>query len=172
MTEIVLSRRTLLAAGSAAAAWLVLPVRARASALSEAARAALGASPLVYVSPLKSDGSESACHAEVWFAADGDDALVVTASGRWRARAIEKGLDRARLWVGDLGVWARSGGGFRTAPTYVAKASLERDAAAHERALALFGKKYPAEWGEWGPRFRAGLADGSRVLIRYAPAGP
>ena len=37
------------------------------------------------------------------------------------------------------------------------------------RALEAFGAKYADEWGSWGPRFRDGLADGSRVLLRYRP---
>ena len=40
-----------------------------------------------------------------------------------------------------------------------------------EAALAAFGAKYPDEWDKWEPRFRKGLADGSRVLIRYRPSG-
>lgn len=167
------TRRRLLAAAGAGAAWLLLPRSARAAdfALSDAARAALAASPLVYVSPLKRDGSESACHAEMWFVADGGDVLVVTAAERWRARAIRRGLGRARLWVGDFGVWTRSGGRFRSAPSFLAGASLEADAAVRERALAAYGQKYPDEWDKWRPRFRDGLADGSRVLIRYVPVG-
>jgi hypothetical protein len=167
-----LSRRAFLAATAAGVAGLLLPRRAWGDpgAGSDAMRAALGASPLVYVSPLKKDGAESTCHGEVWFVPDGADVLVVTANDRWKARALGAGLDRARLWVGDYGVWTRSGGRFKSAPSFVAAASFEKDAAARERALGAFGKKYPREWDKWGPRFREGLADGSRVLIRYAPA--
>ena len=96
---------------------------------------------------------------------------MVTAADRWKARALQQGLYRARLWVGDFGVWTRSDGKFKTAPSFVAKASFEKDPAARERALAAFGKKYPAEWAKWGPRFHDGLADGTRVLIRYAGGG-
>jgi hypothetical protein len=171
MASGVLTRRAFLAGSAAGAAWLAWPARARADAFSlpEAARSALATSPLVYVSPLKRDGGESACHGEVWFVTDGGDALVVTAAERWKARSLLAGLDRARLWVGDFGVWTRSGGRYQGAPSFVARASFEKDAAARERALASFGAKYPQEWDKWGPRFRGGLADGSRVLIRYAP---
>jgi hypothetical protein len=140
------------------------------AALSDAARAALATSPLVYVSALKRDGAESRCHAEVWFVKDGDDALVVTGAERWRARAIGKGLSRARLWVGDHGVWAEGkNDAFRGAPSFLAEAKLEAGPAQHDHALVLFGSKYTKEWGSWGPRFKNGLADGSRVLIRYSP---
>jgi hypothetical protein len=171
MGEIGLTRRAFLACAAAGAAWLAWPRRARSEALAlpDATRSALDASPLVYVSPLRKDGSESTCHGEVWFVRDGADVLVVTAAERWKARSLLAGLDRARLWVGDFGVWTRAGGRFREGPSFLAKASFEKDAAARERALAAFGAKYPDEWGKWGSRFRGGLADGSRVLIRYGP---
>ena len=166
-------RRFLSLAAAGAAAWaLPRPAFALAFELPQAARDALASSPLVYVCPLKKDGAESACHGEVWFVQDGADVLVVTAEERWKARAVRGGLDRARLWVGDFGVWTRSGGRFKSGPTFVAKSSFDADPAARERALAAYGKKYPAEWDKWGPRFRDGLADGSRVLLRYAPVEP
>jgi hypothetical protein len=160
-------------AGGVAAASLSLPLRLRAAAfeLPQTTRDALGRSPLVYVSPLRSDGSESTCHGEVWFVRDGADVVVVTASERWKAKSVAAGLQRARLWVGDYGVWTRSEGKFREGPTFEATASFEKGAAARARVLASYGEKYPDEWDKWGPRFRKGLADGSRVMIRYVPSG-
>ena len=141
-----------------------------AAADADPALAAAENSPLIYVSPLKSDGQESRCHGEVWFVVDGRDLLVVTDKSRWRAACISQGRDQARIWVGDHGVWTRSKGAFRESPSYVAKARLDADSAAHARALESFGKKYSDEWGTWGPRFRKGLATGKRVLIRYSPS--
>jgi hypothetical protein len=94
---------------------------------------------------------------------------VVTAADRWKAVAVGRGLDRARFWVGDFGRWKRSGGRYKTGPSFLAKAGFEKDASVAERALVAFGEKYPDEWGKWEPRFRKGLADGSRVLVRYRP---
>jgi len=169
------SRRSFLASSAAAAAALLLP-RGRARAdeafvLPEATRVALAGSPLIYLSPLRSDGAESVCHSEVWFVQDGVELLVVTASDRWKARAVSSGLDRARIWVGDFGRWKKAEGRFKTGPSFVAKARFDADASVIESALAAFGAKYPDEWGKWEPRFRKGLADGSRVLIRYRPVG-
>jgi hypothetical protein len=170
-----LSRRSFLAALAAGAAALLLPrtrLRARETfALPDATRAALAKSPLIYLSPVRSDGAESSCHGEVWFVEDGGELLVVTASDRWRALAVGRGLDRARIWVGDFGQWKRSGGRFKTGPTFLAQARFEAESSVIETALAAFGAKYPEEWGKWEPRFRKGLADGSRVLIRYRPSG-
>ncbi len=162
-----------------AAAGILWPALAHAEAspaagiLVDAAREALGRSLLVYVSPLLRDGKESRCHAEVWFAGDGADALVVTSAKAWRARAIGVGLSRARLWVGNHGEWDRSGKtqAFRESPTFLAEASFETSQAMHDRSLVLFGTKYTREWSNWGPRFKKGLADGSRVLIRYRAVG-
>jgi hypothetical protein len=171
--EMRMTRRRFLAATAAGAAVFWLPRRALAdeTAPRGALQAALAASPLVYVSPLGKDGSESTCHGEVWFVAEGGDVLVVTAAERWKAKAIAAGRDRARLWVGDFGVWTRADGKWRSAPRFDATAAFEKDAAARERALQAFGKKYPGEWSKWGPRFRDGLADGTRVLIRYRGEG-
>jgi hypothetical protein len=166
-----ISRRAVLQGTAGLAAWLLVPRGARADVGDDpaAALAAAEKSPLVYVSPLRANGLESRCHAEVWFVKEGQDLLVVTGSDRWRAACIARGRDRARLWVGDFGVWTKSEGRFREAPSYVAKARLEADSAARSRALGLFGSKYSEEWGKWGPRFRDGLASGERVLIRYTP---
>ena len=170
-----LSRRSFLGASMATVAALLLPRGGlgaeEAFALPDAARAALGKSPLIYLSPLKTDGAESACHGEVWFVQDGADLLVVTASDRWKARAVRRGLDRARIWVGDFGRWKRSRGRYKAGPTFLAKGRFDADTSVAERALASFGAKYPDEWEKWEPRFRKGLADGSRVLIRYRPSG-
>jgi hypothetical protein len=159
---------------TATTAVLLLP-RGRSSAdeafaLPDATRAVLGESPLIYLSPLRSNGAESTCHGEVWFVRDGADLLVVTSSDRWKARAVRRGLDRARIWVGDFGRWKKSDGRFKTGPTFVANARFDAEASVIEAALAAFGAKYPDEWGKWEPRFRKGLADGSRVLIRYHPS--
>jgi hypothetical protein len=170
-----LSRRSFLGAVTATTATLLLPRGGlgadEAFALPDATRAALEKSPLIYLSPLRSDGAESTCHGEVWFVQDGAELLVVTAGDRWKARAVRRGLDRARIWVGDFGQWKRSGGRFKTGPSFLAKARFDADASVIEHALAAFGAKYPEEWGKWEPRFRNGLTDGSRVLIRYRPSG-
>lgn len=128
---------------------------------------ALAESDTVYLTPLKADGTESRCQAEVWFVVDGPDVCVVTAVGAWRARAVRAGLYRARLWVGDLGVWTRTEGRYRNLPMFEASGEFITGADEQARVLELFGSKYPVSWVLWGPRFRNGLADGSRVMLRY-----
>jgi len=127
-------------------------------------------SHLIYISPFKSDGALSRCQAEVWYVQDGADMYVVTASNAWRARAISRGLQRTQVWVGDVGQWQRSGGRYKNLPALQASGSRIDDAVEQVRLLEKFGAKYSDEWGTWGPRFRNGLADGSRVMLRYQPA--
>ena len=171
-----LSRRRFLEGAAALSASLLLPARSALSAdgkfqISGEARQAMAKSPVVYLSPLQTSGKESKCHAEIWFAHHDDVVYVVTPATAWRSRAIRQGLDQARIWVGDHGVW-RSSSKFKSAPSYLAKASVvPKGDAAIERGLATMGAKYAGDWGKWGPRFRMGLKDGSRVMLRYQPAG-
>jgi len=161
-----LNRRQLLIHG--AALLLGAPALARAAGGGNpAVLAALEKSPLIYLTPLRKDGAESSCQAEVWFVPHEGDVYVSTATGAWRAVAVTRGLARARIWIGEFGVWKRAKEAYRAAPTAVVEGSLETDAAVQARVLELFGRKYAAEWDKWGPRFRDGLADGSRVLLRY-----
>jgi hypothetical protein len=164
-----MNRRRLLALAAAAVPVAWLPGRAPAAPAS--LDDALAESSLIYLTPLHGDGRESACQAEIWFVAEDRDAWVVTASGSWRARAVTRGLDRARVWVGDVGVWTRSNGAYRALPAAEAAVTQVDDPEVHARVLALFGAKYRLSWMLWGPRFRNGLADGSRVLLRYRLMG-
>ena len=85
----------------------------------------------MYLTPIKSNGEESRCKAEIWFAHDAGNVYVVTPPDAWCAQAVRQGLTRARIWVGDFGVWTQSDGAFRDAPEFMATASIETDAAVH-----------------------------------------
>ncbi|MFT5561323.1 MAG: hypothetical protein ACJAYE_001394 [Candidatus Azotimanducaceae bacterium] len=129
----------------------------------------LNTSDLVYLSPIKSNGKESACQAEIWFAYDGVNIYVCTGSESWRATAPTLGLAMTRFWVGDLGQWQGTKGEYKSLPSLVAKADIETSQAEHTRVLELFGDKYSLSWLVWGRRFRKGLADGSRTMLKYQP---
>jgi len=162
-----LSRRSALTGGMAlfAGAW-TYPLLARAAA-APAALAALDRSQLVYLSPVVSGGRDSRCHAEVWFVHHDGAVFVCTQASAWRAEALRRGFTQARLWIGEFGVWTRADGSYLSAPYLEAGGRQVDDPAVHAAILPVFGRKYAAEWDRWGPRFRDGLADGSRVLLRY-----
>jgi hypothetical protein len=136
-------------------------------AAGDATTEGLSSSELVYLTPIKSNGEESRCQAEIWFVYDGAAVYVCTGSENWRAQAPALGLASTRIWVGDLGQWQGTEGKYKSLPTMMAQASIESDQQEHQRVLELFGDKYGLTWLAWGPRFRKGLADGSRTLIKY-----
>ena len=159
----MIRRRTLIL-GTVAAPAVLLAARSMADAAT-----ALATSKLVYLTPLKSNGEESHCKAEVWFAYRQGDVFVVTQANAWRAEAVRQGLTRARLWVGEFGIWDDANGAFRQAPERLATASLITDSALRTSVLAAMQDKYAEDgWAAWGPRFHNGLENGERVMIRYA----
>ena len=164
----MITRRTVLAWGTSAIALggTLRIAWAKVTSLKQA----VASSDLIYLTPIRSDGSESRCQAEVWFVTDGGDLYVVTESNTWRAHAPRLGLNRARVWVGDLGEWGGTDGKYRSLPQLETVVSYVRAADVQERILDRFGEKYRMEWIVWGPRWRRGLADGSRVMLRYQPA--
>lgn len=164
------TRRELLALGVGAVATLAWPYRGHA--LPADVTGLLERSGFVYVSPLRSDGAESRCHGEVWYGWLDGRVVLITAKTSWKARALERGLTRARLWVGDHGRVGRllgSNDAFRKAPSFEAAAARSRDEALLDRLMAAFRSKYPGEIQSWEPRMREGFASGDRVLITYTP---
>jgi hypothetical protein len=174
-----IDRRGFLAGAAALVLW---PRLARAAAptggskLPDSTLRLLESSPLVYISPLRADGSESACHAEIWYAWIDGAVIVNTRPQGWRARAVAGGLVRARIWVGDHGRWKGHLGpdnqAFRSAPSFDARARLEKDKALLEQQIAAYGKKYGSDFDRWRDEMRDGIDKGTRILIRYEPAEP
>lgn len=174
-----MDRRRFLRMGAALAAaaplsWiaLALPRRVHARAAKSDEGRLLSESEFAYISPLLAGGRESSCHAELWYAWL-DDSVVVNVSAKgWKARALDRGHARARVWVGNHGRWRGWFGkneSFREGHHFDARASIVRDEALLERLLATYEHKYPAEIATWRDRMRSGYRDGSRVLIRYLP---
>jgi len=164
-----LSRRELLVGGALALGAAALLPRAVFAAAGPSWLEVAKTSPLVYVSPLSKDGKESTCHGEVWFFVDGGDVVLATATKTWKVRALDKGRDRARVWVGDFGPYKSSPEKLATAPSFDATARIDKDRAVFDRLLAAYAVKYPDEWSKWKPRFESSYGDGSRVVIRYSP---
>jgi hypothetical protein len=158
-----------------AAASLVAPLWAPRAASPTSLPKALAESEFVYVSPLRSNGTESRCHAEVWYAwLDGAVVMTVSATG-WKATAISRGLPEARIWVGDYGRWKgllSTNERFRQGPNFLATGERVDDPALLEQLLAAYEVRYPDEIAQWRGRMRAGQRDGSRVMVRYRPNRP
>jgi len=155
-----------LSAGLAAAPLLPL----RAGALSADTERLLRESGFTYISPLRSDGSESVCHGEVWFGWLRGSVVISANSDTWKVRAIGRGLDRARIWVGDHGRW-RAGRNerFRSAPSFDARAALSKDESLLDELMQLYTGKYPGSFSRWEKRMRDGFKSGARGLVRYTP---
>jgi len=140
--------------------------------LSPATVALLEKSDFVYVSPLKANGQESACHGEVWYGWDEGSVALITARKTWKGRALDRGLDRARVWVGNHGRWKGlifNNEDFRRGPSFEARAAIDPDPALLERLMQRYAVKYPAEFADWEPAMRSGFVSGERVIIRYSP---
>ena len=135
-------------------------------------RSALVESPFVYVSPLRSDGSESRCHAEVWYAWLDGAVVMTVAADRWKATAVGRGLVKARIWVGDYGRWKgllSNNERFRSGPSFLATGERVANPELFEQLLASYEVRYPDEIAQWRGPMRQGQEDGSRVMLRYRP---
>ncbi|MDD9828111.1 MAG: hypothetical protein OXU92_07015 [Deltaproteobacteria bacterium] len=171
-TQFALGRRGFLRGSLALAAGLAAgplwPLRG--SALSADTERLLRESGFTYISPLRSNGSESACHGEVWFGWLRGSVVISANSDTWKVRAIARGLDRARIWVGDHGRW-RAGRNerFRSAPSFDARAVLSKDESLLDELMQLYTGKYPGAFSRWEKRMRDGFVSGARGLVRYTP---
>ncbi len=164
----MLYRRTLLQAVIAGVGLAGFPYLS-AAGLPRNLKEELDDSDLIYLTSIQSNGRESRCQSEIWYVWDGSDIYVCTDTNAWRVKAVAKGLNRSRIWVGDLGNWQRTDGEYKNLPRIEALASIVTDESVHSMALDRFGSKYPFGWIKYGSIFRDGLASGSRTLLKYQP---
>ena len=144
----------------------------KASGLAEATRQKLVASEYVYISPLRSDGAESTCHGEVWYGWFDGAVYITTGNDTWKSRALARGLDRAKLWVGNYGRWRgilSKNEEFRQGPELLTRVSRDTDPAAGKKLLAILAEKYPDEFPGWKDRMERGHETGERWVLRYEP---
>ena len=138
------------------------------SRLSSSDRLSFERSRYVYISPLRSNGGESRCHGEVWFAWIDDNIIVTSRTETWKVRSVRRGLDQARIWVGDYGRWKKGKNeSFRGGSRFDTRSALIEDPILLSQTLALFANKYPKEFPKWKDRMETGHRDGTRVLLRY-----
>jgi len=130
---------------------------AAAGVLTPEVERELARSTYVYIATQRKDGMLGS-PAEIWFMWDQGAVWVASPPTTWRVKRIRHGRALAQIAVGT-----------RYGPAFTAKGALVRDPAAYERLCATYAKKYPDGWPKFEARFRDGLKDGSRVLVRYEP---
>lgn len=161
-------------AANQAGLWLPRSAQANPLQFPEYVLSALDTSPYVYISPLSAKGAESKCHGEVWFAWLDNSVVVTVGSDSWKARALKKGRNRARIWVGNFGRWKTLTGtndDYRKGSNFDATAEKVTDRKVLVKLLGRYDEKYPGEIDSWRGKMKKGFEDGSRTLIRYTPIG-
>jgi len=128
-----------------------------ARALSPELEAALEKATYVYIATNRKDDSYGA-PAEIWFMYHEGAVWVASPTTTWRVRRIRAGRPKARIAVGSV-----------DGPTFAATGSIVTDPALHNVMFRTFASRYPQGWPEYEDRFRKGLADGTRVLMKYQP---
>ena len=117
----------------------------------------LASSTFVYISSTRKDGSLSR-PAEIWFLWHKGSVYVASAPTTWRVRRIRWGRPQAKIWIGKP-----------DGPSFTATGAVVDEPEARAVLLDTFARKYASGWKRWEESFRTGLADGSRVLVRYTP---
>lgn len=147
---------TLTATTALVAVVLALPVSAHA--LSADLEAALKANTYVYIATERKDHSLGK-PAEIWFLFHQGAVWVASPPTTWRVKRIKAGRTKVKIAVGNP-----------DGPSFRATGSLSKDTSVHEVMFKTFAEKYKDRWKGYEQRFRDGLKDGSRVLIKYDPS--
>ncbi|HJY84704.1 MAG TPA: hypothetical protein VKK81_26935, partial [Candidatus Binatia bacterium] len=76
----------------------------------------------------------------------------------YRVKRIQAGQTKAKIAAGKA-----------DGPSFNAKGSIVKDPEVNKVMFEVYAKKYGSGWSSYEKKFRDGLADGSRVLIKYEP---
>ena len=128
----------------------------------------------VYVASTRKDGTLGRA-APVWYMYHQGAVYVASKLTAWRVRRIKAGRPRVKMWVSkertDFGRTREPDG-----PSFMASGTIVTDPKFVTAMLDRFGKKYPdtgraePSWEDVDAVFRAGMKDGSQVLIKYTAA--
>jgi hypothetical protein len=143
----------------AGALLLSATVAAAAAGLSAAIKADLASSKYIYVATTRKSGALGK-PAEIWFLYHNGAVYVASPPTTWRVRRIKAGRTQARIAVGKP-----------DGPSFMATGALVNEPEVYPVLFATYAKKYGGDWTKYEDRFRTGLKDGSRVLIKYTPKG-
>ena len=136
---------------------LIFLATAGAGELSKEMQDALASSTYVYISSTRKDGTLSR-PAEIWFLWHKGCVYVASAPTSWRVRRIRWGRPAAKIWIGKP-----------DGLSFTARGAIVDEPETRQLLLETYARKYTDRWKGWEESFRKGLADGSRVLVRYTP---
>lgn len=136
---------------------LLSSLPAQGAGLSPDLQKALDSSTYVYIQSTRKDGALGT-PAEIWFLHHQGAVWVASPVTTYRVKRIQAGQTTAKIAVGKA-----------DGPTFAAKGGIVKDAEVNKLLCETFAKKYAGGWSSYEKKFREGLADGSRVLIKYEP---
>jgi hypothetical protein len=134
-----------------------LVTAAAAAALSPDVDRALHDAKYVYIQSERKSG-QLGKPAEIWFYYDGKAVYVGTPPTSWRVRRLKAGRKKAHIAVGKA-----------DGPAFDATGEVVKDAAAEQKMMDEYARKYPEGWARFADKFREGFKSGERVLVRYTP---
>ena len=132
-------------------------VTAASAALSPDVDRALHDAKYVYIQSERKSG-QLGKPAEIWFYYDGKAVYVGTPPTSWRVKRLKAGRKKAHIAVGKA-----------DGPAFDATGEVVKDAAAEQKMMDEYARKYPEGWARFADKFREGFKSGERVLVRYTP---
>jgi hypothetical protein len=130
---------------------------AHATELPAAVRDQLASAKYVYIATQRKDGSFGK-PAEIWFMWHDGAVWVGTPPTTWRVKRIKHKRPNAKIAVGKA-----------DGPSFDAVGSIVKDAKVADLLRETYAKKYSDRWPGFAEKFKEGLKDGSRVLVKYVP---
>jgi hypothetical protein len=130
----------------------------QSASLSPELQQALDSSKYVYIQSARKDGKFGK-PAEIWFMHHDGAVWVASPPTTYRVKRIKAGQTKAKIAVGKA-----------AGPSFNATGSIVKDPEVNKVMFETYAKKYANDWKSYEQKFRDGLANGSRVLIKYEPA--
>jgi len=128
-----------------------------ATELPAAVRDQLASATYVYIATQRKDGSFGK-PAEIWFMYHDGAVWVGTPPTTWRVKRIKHHRPTAKIAVGKP-----------DGPSFAAVGSIVTDPKVADLLFETYAKKYPDRWPGYAQKFKDGIKDGSRVLVKYVP---
>jgi len=130
---------------------------ADATELPASVREQLASATYVYIATQRKDGSFGK-PAEIWFMYHDGAVWVGTPPTTWRVKRIKHHRPNAKIAVGKP-----------DGPSFAAVGSIVTDPKVADLLFETYAKKYPDRWPGYAQKFKDGIKDGSRVLVKYVP---